>query len=78
MTTILSLAGGALAPIVVLLVVLASDVWVYLDAEAQVRRGSPVEFRYGGFVVGTPAAWFVACLFLWIIFFPLYVTGRRQ
>ncbi|MEA2510041.1 MAG: hypothetical protein QOG21_2123 [Actinomycetota bacterium] len=65
-----------LAPIFVLLLVLAIDLWVYMDALGRYRQGTPVVFSSGDFRVDTPAAWFFGCLFLWIVFFPLYITRR--
>jgi hypothetical protein len=62
----------------VLLVVIASDVWVYLDAVRQRDAGAPVVFVLVGLRVETPEAWLVACLILWIIALPLYLTGRRR
>ena len=70
--------SSAFVPLVVLVIVLASDVWVYQDALAQNSRGTPVFFRFGTFTIDTPAAWFIACLILWIIFFPLYFTSRSS
>ena len=72
------MSAAALAPILILVVVLASDLWVYLDESAQCARGTPVVFSFGMFKVDTPGAWFGACLILWIVFFPLYVAGRRH
>ncbi len=66
----------ALVPILVLLFVLSTDLWVYADAKAHVERGTPVVFSSGFLDVDTPAAWFVGCLFLWILFFPLYINLR--
>jgi hypothetical protein len=66
----------AVLPILVLLVVLAVDLWVYMDAKAHEERGSPVVFSAGLLTVDTPAAWFVSCLLLWILFFPIYVSLR--
>lgn len=71
-------APTAFAPLLLLLAVLATDVWVYLDATAQGERGAPVVVSLGTFRVDTPTAWFVCCLVLWIVFFPLYLTGRGQ
>jgi len=68
--------AGALLPILVLLVVLATDLWVYQDARARYERGTPVVYQFGTFIVATPEAWFFGCLFLWIVFFPLYLGGR--
>ncbi len=74
----MSVSAGALAPLLVLVVVLATDAWVYMDATAQENRGTPVIFSFGSFVVETPAAWFLASLVMWIVFFPIYLAGRRH
>jgi hypothetical protein len=76
--TVGTMGEGALVPIVILLVVLATDVWVYVDARAQAERGMPVVLSFGSLKVTTPAAWFVGCLLLWIVFLPLYITGRSH
>ena len=65
-------------PILLLLVLLATDLWVYADATARFERGSPVVFSSDFLVVNTPAAWFFVCLLLWILFFPLYIAARNQ
>ena len=70
--------SAAFVPILVLLIVLASDVWIYQDAQTQNSRGTPVFFRFGTFTIDTPATWFIACLILWIVFFPLYLTARSS
>jgi hypothetical protein len=67
----------ALVPIVVLLAVLASDLWVYADAKAQLERGAPVVLSIGSLKVDTPALWFLGCLVLWVVFFPVYIKARR-
>jgi hypothetical protein len=72
----LGLSGGASLPILVLLLVLGMDLWVYSDAKAHIERGTPVVYSAGYFNVDTPAAWFLGCLLLWILFFPLYVYLR--
>jgi hypothetical protein len=65
-----------LVPIIVLVVVLATDLWMYEDARAHRERGAPVVFT--GFVnLESPGDWFVGYLLLWIVFFPLYI-GRRS
>lgn len=71
------MSTAVLAPILILLAVLASDLWVYFDEKAQCERGTPVVFSFGMFKMDTPGAWFGGCLILWIVFFPLYVMGRR-
>ena len=71
-------SASASAPILVLLLVVATDLWVYADAKAHRERGTPVVFSAGSLKVDTPAAWFVGCLLLWIVFFPLYTTRRGR
>jgi hypothetical protein len=68
----------SIAALVPLLVILATDFWVYLDATTQSSQGTPVFLTYGTFRVDTPAAWFVCCLILWVVFFPLYLVARRR
>jgi hypothetical protein len=68
----------AWVPILVLLALLATDLWVYADAKAHKERGTPVVFSAGYLNVDTPVAWFLCCLVLWILFFPLYITRRNQ
>lgn len=72
------LVTGFVPSLLFLLAVIASDAWVYMDAKAQDERGTPVVFSAGTFVVNRPAAWFFACLLLWIFFFPLYITRRGR
>ncbi len=61
-----------------LLVVVASDAWVYFDAARQRDAGNPVVLVVGSLRVDTPEAWLVACVVLWVIALPLYLTGRRR
>jgi hypothetical protein len=67
---------AALGPVLVLLVILAIDIWVYADAKQRADQGAPVVARIGAFVLEAPQTWFVGCLILWIIFFPLYMVSR--
>jgi hypothetical protein len=66
----------AVGPLAVAVALLAVDIWVLLDAKQRTERGEPVAFRVGPIVIDSPAAWFVGCLLLWILFFPLYVISR--
>jgi hypothetical protein len=68
----------ALVPIVVLVVALAIDIWIYEDAKAQADRGMPVVLSWGALRLETPTAWIIACLLVWIVFVPLYLVGRRS
>ncbi|MCM2428728.1 hypothetical protein [Streptomyces sp. RKAG337] len=70
--------SSALFPVVAVLFVVATALWVHQDASAHCGRGTPVYFSAGRIEVSTPAAWALGCLFLWIIFTPLYITCRRQ
>jgi hypothetical protein len=66
----------ALVPLVVLLAILAIDLWVYADAKRWAAQGTPVVARIGSFTVETPETWFLGCLVLFILFFPLYMLSR--
>ena len=66
----------ALFPILVLLVVVAIDLWVYADARAHSERGTPVVFSTDFLTVDTPVAWFFGCLLLSVVFLPLYLALR--
>jgi hypothetical protein len=72
------LSASALVPVLVLLAILAADLWVYADARAHRDRGTLVVFSSGSLRVDTPAAWFLGCLILWIVFFPIYIKSRDQ
>jgi hypothetical protein len=60
----------------VLLAILAIGVWVYADAKQRAGQGVPVVARIGSFAVATPKTWFLGCLVLFILFFPLYMVSR--
>jgi hypothetical protein len=74
----LGLSSSSMLPLLMLFVLLATDLWVYLDAKVQAQRGTPVVFTIGSFEVHTPTQWFIGCLLLWIVAFPLYITGRSR
>jgi hypothetical protein len=71
-------SSTALTSILLLLLLAAIDVWVYLDASALARRGTPVVFSTGSFMLDTPAGWFLGCLIVFVFFFPLYITSRNR
>jgi hypothetical protein len=64
-----------LIPLLVLLVVVATDLRVYIDAKRCAGAGSPVFLRFGRFSIETPIAWLVGCIIFWI-FFPMYLASR--
>ncbi|MET8051514.1 hypothetical protein ABZU75_28325 [Streptosporangium sp. NPDC005286] len=65
-------------PILVLLLVLGIDAWVYADAKERLNQGNPAAFSFGSLRVETPEAWFLGCLILWVVFFPLYLTATGR
>ncbi len=67
-----------LAPLVVVGLVVGADLWVLSDARRCARQGTPVVLRFGSLTIGTPEAWAVACLLLFVIFLPIYVVARRS
>ncbi|MFF9180765.1 hypothetical protein ACF09Q_07080 [Streptomyces misionensis] len=52
--------------------------WIYQDASAHARHGTPVYFSAGSIELSKPATWALGCLCLWLVFLPLYLTCRRQ
>ena len=68
----------ALGPLVLLLVVLAVDAGIYVDAERHVAAGEAVTFRLGALSVETPTAWLIACLVLFVAAVPAYLVARSR
>ncbi len=65
--------------LVVLLAVVAVDLWVYDDARRRAGQGRPVVVvLFGSWEIGTPVAWLAGCLLLWVFFVPLYVRARQD
>lgn len=53
--------------------ILATSLWVWIDARAKRLKGQ----RRGFFDMG-PFAWFLCCLGLWIVAFPAYLAVRNH
>lgn len=70
------MSSAAAFSLIAAIVVVAIDAWVYSDAKAHADLGAPVVFRAGSFAVETPAGWFLGCLLLFVVFFPIYLTSR--
>ncbi|HEX2849943.1 MAG TPA: hypothetical protein VHN98_05300 [Acidimicrobiales bacterium] len=68
---------GAAGSLVLLVVFLVSDAWVYLDARASAQRGEPVVASFGRLSITTPETWLLACALVWVVFLPAYVVARR-
>jgi hypothetical protein len=58
----------------VFLVVLGSSIWVYFDAKNIGARNG----LGSGFLDMGPCGWFVACILLWIVAFPIYLAVRSK
>jgi hypothetical protein len=59
---------------IVWLLVIGSSIWVVVDAKSiGVKRGQIKGIGNMG-----PWGWFVACLLLWILAFPLYLSKRSE
>ncbi len=65
------------AGVIPLLLVVAADVWVYLDARARQGTRHEVSATIGSMEIDTPQAWLLWCLVLFLIFFPVYLVARR-
>lgn len=70
-------SASALLPVLIIVVLLASDLWLYADAKARYEQGTPVVFSTDMFVLETPTAWLLSCIVMWLVFFPLYLRLRR-
>src|SRR5262249_36174683 len=69
---------GLVLAVVLLFFLVGTDAWVYRDAARQRDAGEPVVLVVGALRIETPEEWLIACLLLWIVAFPLYLTGRRN
>jgi len=67
-----------LVPILVVLVIIGTDLWVYTDARTRAERGDPVVFSVGSIQLDSPQIWTVVCLLLWVFGFPLYLASRNH
>jgi hypothetical protein len=53
-------------------IIIASSIWVLFDAKAIGAR----KVTGGGPLSMWPHEWFIACLLLWIVAFPIYLARR--
>ena len=65
------LTAVSVVPILIVLFVAATALWVYQDATTHTEHGTPVYFSAGSIEVSSPTAWAVGCLCLWVFFTPL-------
>ncbi|MFZ4574222.1 MAG: hypothetical protein ACOYN0_07475 [Phycisphaerales bacterium] len=59
--------------LVVVLVVLGSSIWVLIDAQ---KLG--LKREQAGLLSNSPVGWFVGCIGVWIVAFPLYLVARSR
>ena len=67
-----------LLPIVVVILVLGTDIWVYTDARTRAEQGDPVVFSIGSMRLDSPEVGAVVCLLLWVFAFPIYLASRNH
>lgn len=71
---LLTLIAINFMPLSIPLIVLATSIWVLVDASRiGVKAGQSSGLKNMG-----PAGWFFSCLLLWIFAFPYYLTVRDQ
>ena len=58
----------------IFVMVLATSIWVAVDAS---NLGAPRD-RNLGVAGSSPLAWGLACIVMWIVFFPLYLAKRTK
>jgi len=57
-----------------IIIILFTSIWVYTDAK-KIGAGG---FNANSFTGMSPIGWFLACLLLWIVVFPLYLIKRND
>jgi hypothetical protein len=68
---------SSLAPLVPLLVLIASSAWVLQDARMHERDRRPVVVTIFGLTLEEPSTWAALCLVLFVVVFPMYLVARR-
>jgi hypothetical protein len=63
--------------LLLILAVVALDVWVYCDARGRQGTRREVTASIGALHIDRPEMWMGWCLLLFILFFPLYIVARR-
>jgi hypothetical protein len=66
------------APLTLLAVVIALDVWVYVDAARRQGGDREVRATVAGLTIDRSLAWLVWCLVLFVLAFPLYLVARAH
>jgi len=69
--------GSPVGPLVLLLIVIATDAWVYVDARSRRDSGQDVVASVGPIAFSAPEHWLLGCIVLWIVVLPMYLVARR-
>lgn len=77
-TTVRQVSATALAPIIVVLVILTVAIWVYKDPGARRDSGQTVVVTIGSITIDTPEAWLAGCVVLSVLCIPLYLVARES
>lgn len=60
--------------VVIMIMVIATSIWVLVDAKTiGVKKG-----QIKGLANMGPVGWFLVCLLLWIVGFPVYLAKRGE
>jgi hypothetical protein len=70
--------AGVTVTLVAVVVLVALDWWVYVDAQTRERARRPVEMQLGTLQIDVPRLWLACCVVLFVVFFPLYLVARQQ
>ncbi len=63
--------------LVLVAVVAVCSYWVLQDAQARTEHHRPVVAVFLGFTIESPQTWAVLCLFVSVLFVPMYFVARR-
>ena len=64
--------------VLLFIVIVGCDGWVYRDAKQHVAHGDAVMATIGPVTIDTPTAWAVVCLVTFVVSFPLYLVARSS
>jgi hypothetical protein len=67
-----------LIPIIAVLLIVGTGVWVYTDARTHAEEGDPVVLSIGSIQLDSREVWTVACVILWVFAFPAYLAARNH
>lgn len=68
---------SVLSAVLLIVVVAGAGYWVLNDARTRLQGGRPVVAVLFGFTIDGPETWAVLCVFLSVLFIPIYLVARR-